>query len=214
MPPSGLHSLPLNSEENNEFQSGLDHSLIRTKTALEVNKVENPVSLISKSEPEIPESPFKAKTDVWNPKETSIDNSYAVETVQTLEIQGPSNPEDSATQAIDEEPVVSTPPDVTVSEDLPSSMVEADPCPSLSTTMISEDICHSRRTLPPFIELIDERRRAISKLAIMRIIGDQQSQSTSCSQARLQILARLVSLVVTILFSFSFLNLFIYFYFY
>ncbi|KAH7686188.1 Symplekin/Pta1 protein [Dioscorea alata] len=195
VPPSGLHSLPLNSEENNEFQSGLDHSLIRTKTALEVNKVENPVSLISKSEPEIPESPFKAKTDVWNPKETSIDNNHAVETVQTLELQGSSNLEDSATQAIDEEPVVSTPPDVTVSEDLPSSMVEADPCPSLSTTLISEDICHSRRTLPPFIELIDERRRAISKLAIMRIIGDQQSQSTSCSQARLQILARLVSLV-------------------
>ncbi|KAM0945849.1 putative armadillo-like helical, symplekin, symplekin/Pta1 [Dioscorea sansibarensis] len=195
VPPSGLHSLPLNSEENNEFQSGMDHSLIKTKTALEVNKVENPASLISKSEPEIPESAFKAKSNVWNPKETSIVNNYAVETEQTLELQGPSNLEDSAAQAIDEEPVVSTPPDVTVSEDLPSGMVEADQCPSLSAALISEDICHSRRVLPPFIELIDERRRAISKLAIMRIIGDEQSQSTSCSQARLQILARLVSLV-------------------
>ncbi|KAJ0971547.1 hypothetical protein J5N97_019506 [Dioscorea zingiberensis] len=198
VPPSGLHSSPLHLEENNEIQSGLDHSLNKTKTTLEVIKADNPVSLISKSEAEIPESSFKPQIGVRDPKETSIANNYAVETEQPLELQGPSNLEDSATDAIDDVTAAPTPPDVIASEDFPSNLVEADQCSSLSTALISEDICHSSRVLPLFVEFTDAQKRAINKLAFMQIIGDEQSQSTSCSQTRLQILARMVALVTDI----------------
>lgn len=188
------------------MQTALHHSSSKPLHALDVNQVETPpVSLISKSETELHESSTDPVIDHLASKENLDVLDDPMEPEPPLNVSAPSNLELSPVRAVDPELAASTPSDISANEDVDGNMPECDQYSSpLSTMLVTEDNSHDLPPLPLHIELTDEQKRTLQKLAVTRIIEDyKQIRATGSGQACLPLLARLVLQVVIISLSYA-----------
>lgn len=186
-----LHSEPLNLDNISDRQLELHHSLSKPLPALDAIKVETPP--VAKSETEVYESSADTVIDHVASKENLDILDEPVEPVPSLNVSASSNIELSPVHA-DTELATSTSSDIIANEDVDGNMPDSDQYSSpLSTTLVSEDNSHDLPPLPLHIELMDEQKRTLRKLAVTRIIEDyKQIRTTGFGQACLQLLARLV----------------------
>ncbi|XP_010921456.1 uncharacterized protein [Elaeis guineensis] len=189
------HSEPLSLDNVSDMQTALHHSLNKPLHALDVIKGETPpVSLISKSETEVHESLTEPVIDHLASKENLDVLDDPMEPEPSLNVSAQSNMELSPVRAVDPELAASTSSDITANEDVDGNMPECDQCSSpLLTMLVAEDNSHDLPPLPLHIELTDEQKRTLQKLAVTRIIEDyKQIRATDSGQACLPLLARLV----------------------
>lgn len=205
VPSVSSHYEPLNLDNNSDMQNALHHSLSKPLHALDVIKVETPpVSLISKSETEPRESLTDPMIDHLASKENLDVLDDPMEPEPSLNVSAPSNLELSPVCAVDPELAASTSSDITANEDVDGNMPECDQysySSPLLTMLVTEDNSHDLPPLPLYIELTDEQKRTLQKLAVTRIIEDyKQIRATGSGRACLPLLARLVLQVVIISF--------------
>ncbi|KAJ6810795.1 uncharacterized protein M6B38_104700 [Iris pallida] len=192
--PVGPNPISLNSESINDVQHEPFQSSCKT-SASEVIKVENALgSLMPKTEVELSESSIDPPSNHGNPKETLEIMEYTVKVESSLEDHPPSVSMLSPVREANDDLSTSTPPEIP-DEGTEGSMLEDDHySPPVSMPLSYEEICHELPELPPYVELMDEQKKLLHKLAITRIIEDcKQIRATGCGQSRLPLLARLLA---------------------
>lgn len=155
--------------------------------------------LTSKIEVELSEIPDTQRTGKMKSLEVSEvqDNDMAME--QTSDIHTPPNL--TCEQAIEEQLASSTPSDATANDDynLPESNEFASPD---INSMVPEENFHNLIAHPSLLELKDDQRSNLHRLALTRIIEDYKKiHVTGSNQPCLPLLARLVTQVRTIHFN-------------
>ncbi|XP_042507981.1 symplekin isoform X2 [Macadamia integrifolia] len=200
--PGGVQSVSVSvKEDTDDMQSGIDSSasLGRPLPPPVVMKVESAsVPLVTKSEFELSESPVAPVTDQPTSEESLevLDEIKKEEPVQEVKVITTSDVDLSPVTAVVQDAVASIPTDITMTEGVdPSCSLESDQhSPAGSSTSASEETSQDFPLLPSYIELTEEQRKTVTKLAIERIIGScKKIQLTDCSQTRMALLARLVA---------------------
>lgn len=193
--PVGSSTLPLNSEGISDVQGLLDSS--RKPTPSEALTVEDaPESLMFKTELELSESLIDRMIEKQTSKESLEIINATVEVDPFLEVQTPSDLVLSPIRSADQEMATSLETDD--NEDVDGSMLETDQHPSsVFATVSSEDVSHDSYLAPLYVELTNEEKRTLHKLAITRLIEDyKQIWASGCGRSWLPLLARLIAQVL------------------
>ncbi|URE28487.1 Symplekin tight junction protein C terminal [Musa troglodytarum] len=127
--------------------------------------------------------------------ETSEVQDNAMIMDQSLDVHTPPNLEISPVESIEEQLAASTPSDATANEGVVHNLSECDEFSSPDVKSLTpEDNSHDLTTHPPLVELMDEQKSELHRLAVTRIVEDYKHlQVTGCGQACLPLLARLVA---------------------
>ncbi|XP_042458465.1 uncharacterized protein LOC122042416 isoform X3 [Zingiber officinale] len=192
-PVGSLHSAPLNSENSSDAQtvpSQLSSKAVPTSETVIVEQSSMPLTY--KTEVELSEIPDTQRTGKIQSLEASEvqDNAMAME--QTSDVHTPPNL--TCEQAVEEQLAESTPSDATANDDI-YNLPESDEFASPDiNSMVSEENFHNLIAHPSLLELKDEQRSNLHRLAVTRIIKDYKKfHVTGSSQPCLPLLARLVA---------------------
>ncbi|KAJ6798739.1 Uncharacterized protein M6B38_210740 [Iris pallida] len=189
----GPSPITLNSDSINGVQHGPFQSSCKS-SASEAVMVENALgALMPKAEVQLSESSINSPSDHMNPKESLEIVEYTVEVESSLEDHLPSISTLSPVREGNDDLSTSKPPEVP-DESTDGSMLEDQYSPPVSMPLSYGEICHELPEVPPYVDLKDEQKKALHKLAITRIIEDcKKIQATSCGQSRHPLLARLLA---------------------
>ncbi|ONK62289.1 uncharacterized protein A4U43_C07F2370 [Asparagus officinalis] len=190
--PAGSGTIPMNSKGIDGMQ-GLIVSLSKP-TPLEAPVVDDaPVSLMSKNELEAPECLTGQATEQQITEE-NLDITYgSAERDPSLEGQMPTDLPLSPVYSADQELITSI--ETVEDESVDGNTLESNEYSSCTSARLSSgDGSHDFPAVPDYIELSDEQKMKLSKLAITRLAEDYKSiQASGCDQPHLSILARLVA---------------------
>ncbi|KAJ4967464.1 hypothetical protein NE237_019313 [Protea cynaroides] len=196
--PGGVQSSV--KEETSDMQSVIESSaaLSRPLPPPVVIKVESAsVPLVTRSDLELSESSVAPVTDQLTSEENlEVLNQIKEESVQEVKVITTSDLAVSPVKAVVQDAVASIPTNSTMTEGVdPSCSLEFDQhSPVDSSTSASEETPQDFPLLPSYIELTEEQKKTMTKLAVERIIEScKQIQLTDCSQTRMALLTRLVA---------------------
>ncbi|CAL9768772.1 unnamed protein product [Musa acuminata subsp. burmannicoides] len=191
------HSVSLNLENSHDMQPVPSQLSSKPVAISEAIKIEHSSSLLA------------SKLDV-EPSDEPVGQNQMIEklqTTETSEVQDnvmivdqslddtPPNLEISPVESIEEQLAASTPSDATANEGVVHNLSECDEFSSPDVKSLTpEDNSHDLTTHPPLVELMDEQKSELHRLAVTRIVEDYKHlQVTGCGQACLPLLARLVA---------------------
>ncbi|KAF9608576.1 hypothetical protein IFM89_010008 [Coptis chinensis] len=193
--PVGVQSVPL-KEDVGDVQSGIVDSVnLSSLVSLPVvTKHDNgPQPLTCKNDIEISEISATISTDQPITVESlevmkGRDMDFGAEAVAPLHTAL------SPDHIMDQETVTST-SDAVVTEKLDDYVLESDQdSPAVSSTSASEETSHDLPPIPLYVEMTEEQKCSVSKMALERIFDSyKEIQSTGYGQTRMAILARLVA---------------------
>lgn len=204
--PVGVPSTPLLEDNTNAMHSGATEpefeasiSLNKPQTQPLVTSAEKfSVPFIPNTEAEICilKSPVVSLADEQAPKVEVLEEEETKEVVLDVEDNVASDIPLSPVHKVDQESLVPESSDIAIRDDFySSSFLEADQlCPSVLGTPVSEEVYPDLPVLPLYVELTEEQKRNLRKLAVERIIDSYKHlRGTDHKQTRMSLLARLVA---------------------
>ncbi|PIA51845.1 hypothetical protein AQUCO_01000020v1 [Aquilegia coerulea] len=193
--PVGVQSIPV-KEDIGDAQSGFVSSmnLNSPKSLAVVTKVDDtPGPLTSKTDVELSESSLHTSTDQLIPVESMEilddvrENNQGLEDDTTLDVAP------SPLHSVDQDQSTST-TDFIVPENFDAYGLEDDQYSVVSSTSASEEIPHDLPSLPLYVEMTEEQKQNMGKLAVERIFESyKQIQATGYGHTRMTLLAHLVA---------------------
>ncbi|KAK1276811.1 hypothetical protein QJS04_geneDACA001504 [Acorus gramineus] len=180
------------SAQITDDQSGLDGSL-SGEVSLMAKSEGTTLSIPSKNNMEIPDNAVVPSPDSSLKKNGVLDEFKKI--VPSAEVHAPSDLTLSPVHVPVQEQDASSSSDVTENEGADISMPDSDQYSSaVPSTSASEVVSHELPLLPPYVELMDEQKKLLGKLTVVRIIeAYEQIQAIGGSQLRLSLLSRLVA---------------------
>ncbi|KAJ9674105.1 hypothetical protein PVL29_023574 [Vitis rotundifolia] len=196
--PVGLQSVHM-VEDTGAIQAEFDGSISLSKppSLPVVTSVENTsTSLVSKTEGDdkILKNALISETDQPISREELLDGAKEVDHIP--EIGATSDAALSPACTIDEDLAAPESLDIAVADGADTSpLIETDEhSPARSNTYVSEETSIELPLPPPYVELTEDQKIRLKKLALERIIDSYvYSQETDCSHTRMALLARLVA---------------------
>ncbi|KAF5196410.1 Symplekin [Thalictrum thalictroides] len=192
--PVGVQSIPI-KEDISDVQNGFVSSM----------NLNNPDSLPAVTKMDDAPGPLTSKTDMElleSSLHTLTNQLIPIESMETLDDENNQVLEDDTTldvapsplHSVDQDQVTST-TDINVPENLDGYVLEADQySPVASSASASEEISHDLPSIPLYVEMTEEQKHNVSKLAVERIFESvKQIQATGYGQTRMALLARLVA---------------------
>lgn len=198
--PVGLQSVHM-VEDTGAIQAEFDGSISLSKppSLPVVTSVENTsTSLVSKTEGDdkILKNALISETDQPISREELLDGAKEVDHIP--EIGATSDAALSPACTIDEDSAAPESLDIAVADGADTSpLIETDQhSPARSNTYVSEETSIDLPLPPPYVELTEDQKIRLKKLALERIIDSYvYSRETDCSHTRMALLARLVAQV-------------------
>ncbi|KAL6317735.1 hypothetical protein AAG906_030489 [Vitis piasezkii] len=196
--PVGLQSVHM-VEDTGAIQAEFDGSISLSKppSLPVVTSVENTsTSLVSKTEGDdkILKNALISETDQPISREELLDGAKEVDHIP--EIGATSDAALSPARTIDEDSAAPESLDIAVADGADTSpLIETDQhSPARSNTYVSEETSIDLPLPPPYVELTEDQKIRLKKLALERIIDSYvYSRETDCSHTRMALLARLVA---------------------
>lgn len=182
-----------------EFEASI--SLNKPQTQPLVTSAEkSSVPFIPNTEAEICilKSPVVSLADEQAPKVEVLQEEETKEVVLDVEDNVASDIPLSPVHKVDQESLAPESSDIAIRDDVySSSFLEADQLsPSVLSTPVSEEVYPDLPVLPLYVELTEEQKRNVRKLAVERIIDSYKHlRGTDHKQTRTSLLARLVAQV-------------------
>ncbi|RRT66038.1 hypothetical protein BHE74_00014240 [Ensete ventricosum] len=194
------HSASLNLENSHDMQPMPSQLSSKPVAISEAIKIEHSSSLGSKLDVEPSDEPVGQMIEKLQTTETLEVQDNVMIMDQSLDVHTPPNLEISPVESIEEPLAASTPSDVTANEGVVHNLSECDEFSSPDVKSLTpEDNSHDLITHPPLVELMDEQKSELHRLAVTRIVEDYKHlQVTGYGQACLPLLARLVAQVIII----------------
>lgn len=158
------------------------------------------VPFLPKTETEmcISKSPVATLVDERTPKEEAVDEEETKEMVFDVEDNVASEIPLSPVHKVGLDSLTPDSSDTALADDIySSSSLEADQfSPSVLSTPVSEEVYPDLPVVPLYVELTEDQKRNVRKLAVERIIDSYKHlQGTDYKQTRMSLLARLVAQV-------------------
>ncbi|KAK9163503.1 hypothetical protein Syun_004405 [Stephania yunnanensis] len=192
---AGSQTLPAN-EEIVDVQSGLDsaNSLSGPFSLSEKTNSEKPFIAKTKTELEVSDVSVVQSPDHLMPKENEGITDEATEPGKDLEVHMASDVAFSLVDSVEQEMMSQSTSDLMLMERSDAEVLEPDQhSPVISSTSASDDSSQDLPVIPSFVELTEEQKVKVSKMAVERIFESCKHLQTGCSQTRMALLGRLIA---------------------
>ncbi|KAK9166135.1 hypothetical protein Scep_001326 [Stephania cephalantha] len=192
---AGSQTLPAN-EEIVDVQSGLDsaNSLSGPFSLSEKKNSEKLVIAKTKTELEVSEVSVVQSPDHLMPKENEGITDEATEPGKDLEVHMASDVAFSLVDSVEQEMMSQSTSDLMLMERSDAEVLEPDQhSPVISSTCASDDSSQDLPVIPSFVELTEEQKVKVSKMAVERIFESCKHLQSGCSQTRMALLGRLIA---------------------